>query len=104
MGMTHDEFLNLLNEEFERIKELFENKNKDYARKDEVFNNFNTLAKLIGQKRETVWLIYFMKHVLSIANWVREGAMYTERPEDRLRDIIVYALLLIGMIKEKEKK
>lgn len=103
MSIKRDEFIQILDRELERVKELFKTKNKSYGSNDEVFHNFKETARRVygDMFHEAMWtviLTYMDKHMVALAKGIQE-----EEFVERLRDIIVYSLLAIGLREEWEQ-
>ncbi len=95
------EFRALLEEEFERIRVLNKTKGADYRRgEDDAFANFKRTATSLGLTPQQVWAVYANKHWDAILNYCRQGQTESEAIEDRLRDVILYSLLLLGHVLE----
>jgi hypothetical protein len=88
------------------MKDIFENeciptftaKGKSYARDADALANFKINAERLELSKYQVWSIYFMKHVDSIINAIKDNPT---NPEDfseglfgRITDVINYAGLL----------
>lgn len=109
--MTYEEFLDFLNDEFENIRELFQTKNQVYGAGDDVFFNFRETARRVypgfdncdppAQYADmfTVLLTLMDKHLVAIYN----GGLHTPEIEERMRDIIVYCLIGLAMIREADE-
>lgn len=98
--MDRTEFLELLDKEFGEIRALNVTKGHDYAGDDDALSNFKTMAGQVGQTPEVVWAIYAAKHWSAIMTYCREGQVQSEPIEGRLRDVILYCFLLLGLIEE----
>ena len=103
--MRKDEFLQLLEEHHLRMVSLTKGKGEEYSRDANQFANFERGAKDLGILREQVLLVYLSKHMDSIKTIVKslEGPrfeVYSEPPESRIDDAILYLLLLKGMFRE----
>lgn len=98
---TRSEFLALLSTELESIQQLFEEKNQSYGTVDDLFYNFRQTAIRIFNKQEhtamfTVLMTLVDKHLVPLAN----KGLDDKECAERLRDVIVYALIGIAMWKE----
>lgn len=98
---TRNQFLALLVSEMESIQQLFEEKNQSYGTADDLFYNFRQTAIRIFNKQEhaamfTVLMTLVDKHLVALAN----KGLNDKECAERLRDVIVYALIGIAMWKE----
>lgn len=76
---------------------------KEYAQdKENVFANFERIAKLQELKREQVLMTYLLKHIDGIQSYVKGHKDQREDIRGRITDAIVYLTLLWGMIDDKE--
>ena len=96
--MTREEFAAGLDAEMQAIKELFAIKNGSYGKGADVFHNFRASAERVHGHADlgtmfTVLYTYLDKHLVALAN----GGPLDPEFEDRLRDVIVYSLLALGM-------
>lgn len=99
--MTRDQFLALLDHEFQVIVNINKTKGHDYAGDEDALRNFKEQAAELGLSPEQVWGVFFGKHLKAIHTYVREGAVASEPIEGRVHDAILYLFLLLGLIKEK---
>jgi hypothetical protein len=75
---------------------------KEYAQDiDNVFANFERIAKSTGMTREQVLWVYFLKHVDGISAYIKGHKSQREDVTGRITDATVYLWLLCGMIVEK---
>lgn len=98
--MKYDDFLKILDREQEEVKNLFSFKNKGYGAEDEVFYNFKETARRVfgSTSYEDMWkviLVYMDKHMIALTKGLGEREF-----KERLRDIIVYSYLAIGVWEE----
>lgn len=98
--MHYDEMTELIESEFARIREIRETKGKEYAGEEDTLADFKEVAREAGVNELQVWLTYVKKHQRAIDTFVREGAVKSEAIEGRIRDVIVYHLLLLGLLKD----
>lgn len=103
--MTRDEFLVLVSQAHERQLEIMRVKGAAYSGTDDVFANFKRNGERLGLTKYQIWLVYFMKHVDSIANAVKASPNApvdkSEGLEGRIDDAENYLKLLRGMLNEK---
>ena len=76
----------------------------EYAHdKDNVFANFDRVAKALNTTREKVLLTYLLKHVDGITAYVNGHRSQREDVTGRITDIIVYLMLFWGMVQNDSK-
>lgn len=84
--------------------ELLASKGKDYRNgaKDDVLENFKTLAEEQGISPEQVLYIYLNKHVRAISKYCRNPEKPASEPiKLRIADLMNYADLLFAMTEER---
>ena len=85
---------------------LMKVKGEEYTVSDEdKFKNFNSIGERMSLMPEQVCLIYLLKHMDSITNYVNKGTEYSdEKIEGRISDAIQYLLLLVTLITDEKQK
>lgn len=104
--MTNEEFNKLIFEELDSIKNLFSKKQDEYAKVDPLAN-FNRGALLsqgqASRKAEYETLLdYCNKHIAKIYTY--KGDIMNTTAEESLRDIAVYMVIALAMIKDNKNK
>ena len=105
--MKVKDFFKWADKEFEIEMELMRVKGKEYTVSDEdKLKNFKSIGDRLKCKPEFVAMVYLLKHMDSVRNFVMDGVEASDEPiEGRLRDIRNYCLLIGALIKEnKEQK
>ena len=75
---------------------------KEYAHDiDNVFANFERIAKSLDVTREKVLMTYLLKHVDGISAYVKGHKSQREDVTGRITDAIVYLMLLWAMSREE---
>lgn len=107
--MKRQALAKFIEQECERIKELFSKKNVAYGRAHDAFYNFTEAARRVFYNDPehdvsfgdmlSVLLIYMHKHLIALEN---VGVMDPEAQE-RFRDIAVYALIGVAIIEQYRK-
>lgn len=89
------------------IKEmrLMKDKGKEYTVNDtDKLKNFKSIAERLKTFPEFILLVYLLKHMDSIRNYILDGTEACDEPiEGRIIDARNYLLLLGAMIKEKNE-
>ena len=98
--MKRADFLDLLDETFERLVTLTQTKGHEYANSHDQLANFLRLGQALGMPPEAVLLVYLTKHLDSIHNYVRElpEPAPSEAITGRIDDAILYLVLLKALI------
>lgn len=78
-------------------------KSVDYASASDRLENFKRISSLSNLDQLEVWLVYFMKHILAIANYVKNGKTESEPIEGRIDDAQNYLDLLRAFVVEIER-
>ena len=74
---------------------------KEYAQsEDNVFANFERIAKSVDTDRKKVLMVYLLKHIDGISSYVKGHKSQRENIRGRLTDAIVYICLLWGMVED----
>ena len=92
--------------EFMIEMELMKFKGQEYTvSDDDKLANFKSIAERLKCKPEFVAMVYLLKHMDSVRNYVLQGTEASNEPiEGRLRDIRNYCLLLGALIKERKEE
>lgn len=101
--MKRTEFNKLMDSRWLDIQDLNKRKGKDYAGDDDALLNFKQEATALGLTPEQVWGVYASKHFHAIQSYCKNGQVESEPIEERIKDIIVYSFLLMGLVEEKKK-
>lgn len=104
--MSPKEVSKIINEEFDVIRKLFLEKNDAYASEINALDNFDEQSHNTKLSVFEVWSVLANKHDIAIRNAIRKAP---EKPEEgsegmisRVRDRIVYSLLLLALLKRLE--
>ena len=72
---------------------------KEYAHEvNNVFANFERIAKALETSREKVLMVYLLKHIDGIGSYIDGHKSQREDVTGRIKDAIVYLLLLWAMV------
>ena len=70
---------------------------------EDKLKNFKSIGERLGLSASMVCMVYLLKHVDSIRNYVLEGKEFSNEPiEGRIHDARNYFLLLGAIIKEEK--
>ncbi|HWQ08273.1 MAG TPA: hypothetical protein VN436_04175 [Holophaga sp.] len=105
--MTPERFQALLEQTFAEARQLEQKKGGEYAPGADRLANFKSNAAALGLPPEAVWAVYAGKHWDSIRTYVSDIVTGTQRErsepiEGRFRDMLVYLLLGLGLVEERE--
>ena len=74
---------------------------KEYAHEvNNVFANFERIAKALETSREKVLMVYLLKHIDGISAYTKGHKSQRESVHGRITDGIVYLMLLWAMSRE----
>ena len=103
--MTLKEQIRIMDEIFTKCIDTHEDGQKEYAGdSNDVYANFKRVAKQTGQTETKTLLVYLLKHIDGICNYIKGHEVQREPIEGRIVDSIVYLTLLWGMIKENKEQ
>ena len=79
-------------------------KGHDYRQGNDkdLLHNFRTVAGTIDTTIEKCWATYFYKHYAALMTYVQKGQVESEPIKERVKDLIVYLVLFIRIIDERE--
>ena len=78
---------------------------KEYAHHEgNVFANFDRVAERLNTSAEKVLMGYLLKHIDGITAYIKGHKSQREDVRGRIKDTMVYLMLLWGMIEEKNGK
>lgn len=100
--MTKQEFAKYQDDVFNKLKELRDAGQKEYAGGEDAFGNFNRLAESLKMDRKKILWVYLMKHMDGITSFLNGHISQRESVEGRINDAVIYLILLRGMITEEK--
>ena len=81
------------------IKSTRDEGQKEYARTDDnIFANFERVADRLDLSKQEALLVYLLKHIDGIGSYVDGHKSQREDVTGRIKDAIVYLLLLWAMV------
>ena len=107
LQMKVKEFFDWADEQHKIEMKIMKGKGREYTMNDvDKLKNFKFIAERLKDKPEKIAMVYLLKHMDSITNYVLEGIEASDESiEGRFHDVRNYALLLHAIIKEnKEQK
>lgn len=107
--MKNSDFDKLVQQVFQRVKEIGTTKGREYASSDDRLANFKREAERLGLDPLTVWHVYASKHWDAISTFVKDvqadnEVALSEPIDGRYTDLLVYALLGLALLKERGAK
>lgn len=99
--MTHEEFMEVLKEQVNRVYSVLDNKSAEYASDANKLANFHRAAPLLGISVPQAIASFMAKHTVSIYDMVNSGKPYPmETWDEKITDHINYLILLRAAISE----
>lgn len=101
--MTREVMAQLMDRVFDECRALRGAGQAEYAHRDEnAFANFERVGERTGLDRKAVLLVYAEKHLDGIHSFVQGHKSQREDVRGRIKDMIVYLVLLYGMVEEDQ--
>ena len=102
--MLVKDFFKWAKEQSDQELEIMAVKGREYTINDrDKLKNFKHIAERVKLRPLQVAMVYLLKHVDSLTNYVNEGVESSNEPiEGRLMDIRNYCLLIGALIKESK--
>lgn len=100
--MLKSEFNSFVSKKLGEIVTLGQQGQSEYAQGQDAFDNFNRLAVELGMDRKAVLMVYFSKHRDGVLSYLKGHKSQREPVQGRIKDMIVYLLLLWAMVEEEE--
>lgn len=99
----HNEFISFIDDELERVGDLFAEKQQQYSAGADPLSNFRTGALLEHrdgsyEKMYEVAKGYLNKHIAFLYD---HGIV--DKTEESLRDMVVYGLIMLYMVKKNQE-
>jgi hypothetical protein len=103
VSLGEEEFSHSLENRLERIKTILTTKGEEYSGGNDKFHNFNLAAQYSNISPKLALWGMFLKHFISIRDYVKEERDYTlEQLDEKFGDAINY-LILLEIMSKKEK-
>ena len=101
--MTHKKMSDLMNRIWKEVLKTRDEGQKEYAHGVEnVFANFERVGKAIDVSPDKTLMVYLLKHIDGITAYISGHKSQREDVRGRIKDAIVYLMLLWAMIEQKE--
>ena len=93
----------LMNNIWSQVQQTRDEGQKEYAHTDNnVFANFDRVGSLLSISSEKTLMVYLLKHIDGITAYLSGHKSQREDVRGRIKDAIVYLMLLWAMIEERE--
>jgi len=93
----------LMERVFKECQETREAGQKEYAHDEQnALANFERISTDLGFDRESVWYVYARKHWDGVLAWIKGHRSQREDVRGRIKDLIVYLVLLWAMVDDLE--
>jgi hypothetical protein len=100
---TKKEIATLMDRIFKDLHTTREAGQKEYAHDESnAFANFERTANELGLTREQVLWVFFNKHKDGVASYINGHKSQREDVRGRIKDMMVYLVLLWGMVEDSE--
>lgn len=83
------------------LKSVLDSKGKAYSGDEDYFANFKRIASDLNINPETVWYVYFSKHLDALKTYLSGNYCDSEPISGRIIDLINYLILLKVYTEEK---
>ncbi len=102
---TREDVARLMDVIFKECQATREQGQKEYAHDTEnALANFERTASELGISRELVWYVFAKKHWDGMLAYINGHTSQREDVRGRLKDLIVYIVLLWAMVDDNETK
>ena len=96
--MTNDDFQNrVVSPMVASVQQIFATKGHDYAGDEDRLANFKRIGARLGISPKMVCLVYMMKHLDATVTDAQTGSVKGEPIQEKLKDIVAYAMLYAGL-------
>ena len=86
------------------LKEVHDKANREYTESVDALDNFKRRASEGGMTMYQVWYVLTAKHWDGIKSYIRGFVSQREDVRGRIKDLILYLILLLAMIEDADKK
>lgn len=102
-ALNRTQMTELIRDEAERLVALNTTKGEEYAGNADALSNFKRRAHELGITPFQVWAVLAGKHWDAIESYCKTGEVLSEPIEGRIRDLVLYNLLLLGLVTEESQ-
>ena len=94
-----------MNSIWKQVQQTRDDGQKEYAHdNDNVFANFDRVGSLLSITSEKTLMVYLLKHIDGITAHIDGHQSQREDVRGRIKDAIVYLMLLWAMVEERDEK
>lgn len=103
--MLRSDFQKMMLDEVGLLVDLNNSKGRDYEpEEDDVLSFFKEMTSETGMTEEQIWSVLARKHWSAILSYVKnhreDGYSPSEPVDGRIRDLILYLFLLLGIVSD----
>lgn len=102
--MKHEDRMKIIEQMYEKRVKVLKDKGAAYAEEGDINYNFKIIAKILGLSVFQVWAVYWLKHVICVANAIKNNPNtpvdLTEGMEGRIIDNQNYIDILATLLEE----
>ena len=103
--MKYKKMTKLMNSIWNQVQQTRDEGQKEYAHTDNnVFANFDRVGSLLSISSEKTLMVYLLKHIDGITAYIAGHKSQREDVRGRIKDAIVYLMLLWAMVEERDEK
>lgn len=103
--MNYKKMTSLMNNIWKQVQQTRDDGQKEYAHgQDNVFANFDRVGSLLSITSEKTLMVYLLKHIDGITAYLSGHKSQREDVRGRIKDAIVYLILLWAMVEERDEK
>ncbi len=101
--MNYKKMSKLMNHIWKEVQQTRDAGQKEYAHEESnVFANFERVGEAINITPDKTLMVYLLKHIDGITAYISGHKSQREDVRGRIKDAIVYLMLLWAMIEQKE--
>ena len=102
--MTRKQMMEQMSELFLKCTDTHSKGQKEYAKEDNAFKNFESVAEKLDLGKDKVILTYLLKHIDGICSYVNGVKEQRDSISGRIQDAIIYLALLHATMKSSDSK
>lgn len=99
---TREQVELLMRSIFEECIKTYSTANREYASEANALANFEDAGADMNVPSEVSWWMYYIKHQNGVRSWIRGFRSQREDVRGRIKDMIVYLVLLWAIVEDRE--